>query len=234
MSGLTGGVGPARSALWPTIPRHTQRGPWDTGHFFKVHRRSRHRPVAVVEGSLNEHLNKTGVRFWTDSPLDQDGEVARSDQRGPSAPRARCGRGRDGCRWTKPRIRKPAFTSALVRTSGRPRDGARDGHVCSYTQVGGLSCRQFSHPPSAVPAGDQLGGRLSFYSPASFARAQFDGPPSSFSPAAWSAQACQDDRGDEGRLSCAHVPLALEVRPDPFALRESGPRWPRLSRTCTP
>jgi len=27
---------------------------------------SRHRPVAVVEGSLTKNVNKTGVRLWTD------------------------------------------------------------------------------------------------------------------------------------------------------------------------
>ena len=31
--------------------------------------RSRHRPVAVTEGSLTKNLNRIGVRLWTDSSL---------------------------------------------------------------------------------------------------------------------------------------------------------------------
>ena len=30
---------------------------------------SRHRPVAVVDGSLTENLNEIGVRLWTDCPF---------------------------------------------------------------------------------------------------------------------------------------------------------------------
>ena len=37
--------------------------------------RSRHLPRASTEGSSTRNLNKTGVRLWTDSSLDQNREV---------------------------------------------------------------------------------------------------------------------------------------------------------------
>ena len=41
--------------------------------------RSLHLPVAVVDGSLTQNLNKTGVRLWTEPSLDEHGEVGRGD-----------------------------------------------------------------------------------------------------------------------------------------------------------
>ena len=51
------------------------RGAFSPGH--SVLPRSRHLPVAVVDGNLTENLNKIAVRFWTDSSFDEDGEICR-------------------------------------------------------------------------------------------------------------------------------------------------------------
>jgi hypothetical protein len=41
--------------------------------------RSRHRPLAVVDGSVTKNLNKTGVRLWTESNLDSIKESGECD-----------------------------------------------------------------------------------------------------------------------------------------------------------
>jgi hypothetical protein len=43
-------------------------------HLRRIITLSRHRPVAVVDGSLIKNLNKTGVRLWTAPALDQHSE----------------------------------------------------------------------------------------------------------------------------------------------------------------
>ena len=53
--------------------------------------RSRHRPVAVTEGSRTRNLNKTGVRLWSDCPLDEHREVRRGDALDAIADRANRG-----------------------------------------------------------------------------------------------------------------------------------------------
>jgi hypothetical protein len=44
-------------------------------HHWPILSRSRHLPVGVVDGSLTENLNKTGVRLWTDPSLDQNRKI---------------------------------------------------------------------------------------------------------------------------------------------------------------
>jgi hypothetical protein len=46
---------------------------------------SRHRPVAVTEGSLIENLNKIAVRLWTGCSFDENGEVGCRDALDPVA-----------------------------------------------------------------------------------------------------------------------------------------------------
>jgi hypothetical protein len=41
--------------------------------------RSLHLPVAVVDGSLIENTNKTGVRLWTDPSFDEGRKIGYSD-----------------------------------------------------------------------------------------------------------------------------------------------------------
>ena len=43
--------------------------PFPAGPAAPSSRRSRHLPVAVVDGSLTENLNEIGVRLWTDRSL---------------------------------------------------------------------------------------------------------------------------------------------------------------------
>ena len=80
--------------------RFARRPAPDRVHRRRILPRSRHRPVAATEGSLTRKVNKTGVRLWSDCPLDEHREVrrghlldaiadrsnrsARSDPQGPS------------------------------------------------------------------------------------------------------------------------------------------------------
>ena len=50
-----------------------------SSYCFSLHLRSRHRPLAVTEGSLTKNLNKIGVRVWTESSFDQHGEIRHGD-----------------------------------------------------------------------------------------------------------------------------------------------------------
>jgi hypothetical protein len=50
--------------------------------------RSRHLPVAVVDGSLTKNLNEIRVRLWTGPSLDQYGEIGGRDLLEPGAHRA--------------------------------------------------------------------------------------------------------------------------------------------------